>query len=925
LPLHAKPTFPDRPDALIARDAEMALLANLRRKAAGGHGGIVLIAGEAGVGKSRLLRQFRAEAGSGRASAAFARCVEFVQTPLAPLRELLQGLERGGQAGRDGGTRSLVERLTFEREADALTPRPAGWLFESIDAAFARAAARGTSILFIEDLHWADRSTLGFLTYLADRIADRRMLVVATYRSDDVDHDQPRLAGLSSLLAKEHVETLSLRPLDERATHALVEQVLPQEGALDAATLAAVVRRSRGNPFFAEELVKSALAGRPADEGERLPLSIRGAVLARVGLLSDEERGILSLAAVLGERFAVERLVTIAEAPRSVVLRALERARRLQLVDDRPAARGELVFRHALTQEVLYGELLAERVRPLHEAIGLELEARPDRSAASVELAYHWWRAGDGERAATYAELAGDRAYAIGAIADAISYYERALAARRGSGVHEAALEEKVGLSLGAIGRLAGGIERLRRASDLYWAAGAFESFANSTSALGAQLYNSGDPPAAIDLYRRTIDALGSKLPAPSIDLLRGRTAFNCVAALDFDAALTFVREITEPITDPETAVHAYQARFKVAAMRGDVAAWRENCARAFDAAQRMPDDVYRLNQTQCQIGLDALGLGEVETAGEHFAAAIAREGAPNLPNVTLALALSALEHTLRGDFAAAAGLLARVGVTSEHNYAVMVHVKVAQYVYAVCTGDDARLRNDDAETYLHYGVEHGMKLATGLLGGPYAWALGVRGDTDAAASWVRRLTRIMPGPHRFAFAFLAGAQFGVRNDVLALRQLLEEAAARPQDRVNKAVLGMFDAFAAQRGIGNGDAKRGALDAARRFEEIGWPWLAARSYELGGDAKRALEAYRALGALRDLRRMEAGRSDPATAVLSPREREVAELVAAGHSNDEVAQALHISPRTVEKHVSSALDKLQLRSRVQLGQVLAGRQ
>ena len=105
------------------------------------------------------------------------------------------------------------------------------------------------------------------------------------------------------------------------------------------------------------------------------------------------------------------------------------------------------------------------------------------------------------------------------------------------------------------------------------------------------------------------------------------------------------------------------------------------------------------------------------------------------------------------------------------------------------------------------------------------------------------------------------------------------------------------------------------------FETIGWPWLAARGYELGGEPKRALETYHAIGALRDLRRMEVGRSDTTFAVLSPREREVGQLVASGHSNDEVAKILHISPRTVEKHVSAALQKLNLRSRLQLGRLL----
>ncbi len=213
------------------------------------------------------------------------------------------------------------------------------------------------------------------------------------------------------------------------------------------------------------------------------------------------------------------------------------------------------------------------------------------------------------------------------------------------------------------------------------------------------------------------------------------------------------------------------------------------------------------------------------------------------------------------------------------------------------------------------------MKLAVGLLGGPYAWALGVRGDTEEAADWIARIALVLPGPHRFLFAYLAAAQFGRRPDALVMRAQLIQAAARPLDRVNNAVAALFDAFAARRGIVDAGARERALEAAGGFDAIGWPWLAARAYELAGESKRALERYRALGAVRDARRLELARPGATADLLSPRERQVAELVASGHSNDEIAQLLHISARTAEKHVSAALKKLNLRSRVQLGRVL----
>ncbi len=904
----------------MAREHEIGLLATYRRSAAAGHGSIALISGQAGVGKSTLLRGFEAGLRGNRATYATARCVEFIQTPLGPIRELLASIDRNGNGPRDPGARALLERLTFERDAPASTAPPAGWLLESIDAAFARYAQRGALILSIEDIQCADRSTLTFLNYLADRIGERRMLVLATYRSDELGGQHPRLADFAALLAKKSVSQVPLEPLDERATHTLVELALPYPDALNAATVADIVRRSQGNPFFAEELLKSALTRSIPGVQRPLPLSIRGAVLARASLLSSEERTILSLAAVLGQRFSIERLVTLCGGRREEVRLALEHAHALQLVDSERAAPGELTFLHALTQEVFYGELLAESVRPLHEAIGLELESRPDRSAVSVELAHHWWRAGDRERAAHYAELAGDQSIGIGALADAIVYYERALSERNDAGASVAGLHHKIGLALGSRGRLGTAIRRLRRASELYWEARDFEGYARNASALSAQLYNSGNAAAAIEVIRTTIDALDEKVPATTLDLLRARMSYDCVAAFDFTSALALLDEIAEPIADPATATHAHQARFKVAAMNGDLDVWRDSAGRALEAARLVPDDGYRLYQTRCQVALDALGLGELDRAREQFTAALSAEPDRDFAVRSLAYAASAFEHTLRGEFTIAATLLGKASAALQESYPILVHLTSAQLTLGICAGDDARLRSDGAESILSYGVEHGMKLAIGLLGGPYAWALGLRGELAEASRLIHRVAKVLPGPHRFLFAYLAAAQFGNRNDVLVMHGQLETAAARPQDRVNKAALRLFEAFAAQRGIGASDVRTGALEAAAGFEAIGWPWLAALGYELAGEAKRALEIYRTLGALRDLRRMEV-KGSPDTAVLSRREREVAELVAKGHSNDEVAQLLHISARTVEKHVSSALLKLNVRSRVQLGNAL----
>ncbi|MGA8575866.1 MAG: AAA family ATPase [Candidatus Cybelea sp.] len=602
---------------LIGREREIKELAAHRRAAADGHGRIVLIGGEAGIGKSQLLRHFAASVASGRAMVVSSRCVEFMQRPLSPLRELLSQLERRESAPRDVTTQSLVEGLAFDRSADPSgTSLPGGPLFDSIDAAFARYALRGTVVLLVEDIHWADRSTLAFLNYLADTMEKRRILVVATYRSDEVGSQHPQLSEFAALLGKRSSYNVLLPPLDPRSTRELLERAAAPH-ALSSAVVGDIVRRSQGNAFFAEELLKTSLESHHTPQVPDLPLSIRGAVLALASRLSDEDRHIISLAAVLGERFSVDQLVALMQGDREAVLRALERARALHLVYDEPAAPGEVAFRHALTQEVLYGELLAERVRPLHEAIAGELERQPNPEAASVELAHHWRRAGDLERAAAYDETAGDRAAAIGAFADAILYYERARVARKSG---SAELEHKLGVVLGSSQELNAGIERLRHAGELYWSAGDFKGFSENASALAAHLYNKGEPGAATALCHETIAALRARLPREELDLFRARLAFHSLASLDDESASAFLDEISEPITDPKIEMHAIWSRSRVAAMRGEIDSWRVLSARALDAARRYDGSGSWLRFIDCQVALDAIGLARVKQLANIYA-----------------------------------------------------------------------------------------------------------------------------------------------------------------------------------------------------------------------------------------------------------------------------------------------------------------
>jgi DNA-binding CsgD family transcriptional regulator/tetratricopeptide (TPR) repeat protein len=901
---------------MIGRGRELELLRAGRREAASGRGGIALVSGEAGIGKSRLLREFGAQPGSGSAIRGAGRCVQFAARPLAPLKEALAGIGPSVPHGAPDATSALIERLTFERAPKGAPESSVGELFEAIESAFLHVARRRTLVLTFEDIHWADRSTLAFLAWFAARIAERRVFVVASYRSDELGFEHGALAEFASLLRSAPLTSIELRRLDAVETQRLAETNLPYPDALPPDVLAEIAFRSDGNPFFIEELVKEALA-RPARGDGGLPSSVRTTVLARAAACSPAEREILCLAALLGQRFSVERLVSSSGRPRPAVLAALERGRSLNLLVEGDGPSGTMAFRHSLTREVLYGELLKERARPLHRSIGLELEAQGDRDAVVVELAHHWWHAGDGARAARYCEAAGDRALALAAAADAVVYFERALRDAPASVATQARLAHKLGLAFAMLGRPAVALARLGAARDLYLRAGDLDGFARNAIALGAQRYNAGDVDAAMDCWREALERAGSAASAASLARLRSRIAYSSAAALDFETALELAADVPDDADDPLATSFFRQARLKAFAMSGRADAWRDEIALALRAAQQLDDGGATLRWTHCQIALDAMAFGDSPRARRHFELAIA-SATGNAAFTALILSAAALEAVLRGEFSVAARTLARAQALPGEEYTTGIHLRCAGLALGICAGDDALLRWDDAEAFLEHGIARGMRLVVGLLAGPYAYALAANGRLDGARRWIHRVVATVPSAHRFPFAFLACAEFGAADDVAAMRVLLAGALERGNDPVTPALLGLADACARGRGLEAGTAFESGRRAAERFAELGWPWFSAKALEAAGDSAGALAAYRELGARRDVRRLEglaAGSFE--TGILSSREREVAEMVGRAQSNETIARELGISRRTVEKHVSAALDKLGFRSRAQL--------
>jgi DNA-binding CsgD family transcriptional regulator len=401
---------------LVGRADELAELVAAMAQARESVPRLVLVGGEAGVGKSRLVAELIARAATDGDRVLVGQCVGFEEAtiPLLPVIDALRGLDDGAQDLLGAAAAPVAATLAGE---------PAAGVHPLVLDRLADAAATDAILLVVEDLHWADRSTLELLAFLARRLRDERMLVVATYRSDEVDRRERLRRFLAELATAARLQRMALDRLTRAQTREQLTGILgeaPPEPLLDT-----VFARSEGNPFFAEELVAAAQEG-----GEGLPATLRDMLLGRIHALDPRAQEVVRIAAAGGRDVHHELLAAAAGLPEpelSAALRGAVREHVLVAVGD------GFAFRHALLSEAAYGELLpGERTR-LHAAFAAALEARPDLAggnAATVaaEIAHHWLRAGDEPRALAAAVRAGAEAERVGALAEAAEHDARALA-----------------------------------------------------------------------------------------------------------------------------------------------------------------------------------------------------------------------------------------------------------------------------------------------------------------------------------------------------------------------------------------------------------------------------------------------------------------------------------------------------------------
>jgi DNA-binding SARP family transcriptional activator/tetratricopeptide (TPR) repeat protein len=504
---------PRERSAFVGRGGELGILAEAWRQAGSGERRLVGVAGEPGIGKTRLVREFALEAHDG-GTVLHAACQEEALISYQPVVEALRLYARAG--GRDWAHLSLgpgAEELArlipevasaspAESQATPADPETRRYmLFEAVSLLLAAAAARGPVLLVVDDLHWADQGTLQLLRHLVRAPHEAALLIVGTYRPADVGRGHPLAALLADLRRDRLFERISLDGLDETHVGELIASHAGHEA--HAGVINAVHEQTEGNPFFVEEVMRDLIErGVLFERGGRwasaltadeigVPEGVKEVLESRLARLSERCRGVLCGAAVLGREFAFEVLAAMADSSDDEVITALEEAGAAQLVvEEDGRSRATHAFTHALVRETLYGGLSAPRRQRLHASAATAIEQVEGEAAVAALATHHRLSGpfGDSTKAFDYSLRAGTQAAELSAWEDAAAHWDGALAVvdRDGGREHERA---RLLVALAELMAVTGDLDRqiayLQRALALYEELGDHERAAQVHSRLG--------------------------------------------------------------------------------------------------------------------------------------------------------------------------------------------------------------------------------------------------------------------------------------------------------------------------------------------------------------------------------------------------------------------------------------------------------
>ncbi|MDX3456486.1 AAA family ATPase [Streptomyces sp. ME02-8801-2C] len=415
---------------LIGRDNELTRLAGVLDRARVREARAVLIAGDAGVGKTRVLAEAAERASDRGMTVLTGHCVDLgdVGLPYLPFTEIVGLLAADERFAGALAAHPVVGRLLGGGEADG--GRDAGGrlrLFEGMAGLLAAVTEIAPLLLVLEDLHWADQSSRDLLRFLLSRgvlqgsaggAPGHRLALFASYRADDLHRRHPLRPLLAELVRLPAVERLELRPMADTEVARLVRAL--GEGALPDTTVRRIVERAEGNAFYAEEL----LAATDTESGG-VPSGLADVLLIRFEQLSDTAQQVLRTAAVAGRRVEHELLSDAVRLPQDELESALREAVERQLLV--PGEGDTYSFRHALAREAVYADLLPGERSRLHGAFARLLAGRGRPAESAAERAHHYRESHDLAEALTASLEAADHAARVGAPAEELRHLEAAL------------------------------------------------------------------------------------------------------------------------------------------------------------------------------------------------------------------------------------------------------------------------------------------------------------------------------------------------------------------------------------------------------------------------------------------------------------------------------------------------------------------
>jgi predicted ATPase/DNA-binding CsgD family transcriptional regulator len=956
---------------LVGREQELTRLRAAVARTVTGEPGVVLVGGEAGVGKSRLLEE--AFAGRRDVRVLTGGCIELggEGLPFVPLVDALRTLARTTPpdelAGLLGPARTELGRLLPELADRDAPPSPSGGtaqLFELVLGVLGRLGHQQPLVLVVEDLHWADKSTLDLVAFLVRALQGLRVLLVLSYRTDEVDRRSPLRPLLSSWERLRGVERIELARFSRAEVGTQIGAILGV--AADPAMVDLVFERSEGNAFFAEELLHSLQDGASADE---LPPSLRDVLLARGERLSPPAQRLLRTAAVAG-RWVPERLLAeVARLPAAELYEALREVVDASLLVVESTGRG-YAFRHALTRDAIYQDLLPGERVDLHTAYAEALDRDPrlagDDASVAATLAVHWYAAHDLPRALAASVRAGQEAIAGYAPAEARQHLERALEVWRG--VPDA--ESWAGTDAIEVHRLA--------ARAAYNSGDPYRALSLLQEAL-ARTDRGADPERAALIVEQRVavlrmlgeDGAGVVELAEALGRLPEERPSTARASVLASLANTFMRLGDD--RGPATARTALQAARAVGARAQEAnalvslgsalsyleepaegeAALREGLRLALDLAD--PAEALRA-YVNLSDALEAHGkhseAAEAARAGVELARRVGQYRTfgvflvGNLiePLVRLGEWAEA-ERTARDNLAGSAGVFA-ASLLEQLGYLAVSQGRLEEALDAVAQarrhlGESRETQFSHALAYIEAeaGRARGEFAAAGALvldglaeltawSARYAWPLiwlGARIEADSAirardrgeplpaplmATAPRPETPPAFSPAVTAYQVMTRAE-ELRRDGAPAEQAWAEAvtaweAAGDAWPLAYARFRLTEALCA---TGRREEAAGPLRAAvRGAESLGARPLLDEALALSRRARVPLEE----GAPAE----EPGREEEVPFGLTEREREVLALVAEGRSNGQIAAALFISPKTASVHVSNILAKLGVAGRVE---------